>query len=289
MGFLKNLEYRFRLKRYSRQAWQYVLNNPRAFDDLEKVCLFIGYQRSSHSLMGSILDAHPEAVVAHELDALTYVKEGFSREQLFALMLQNSQHHGRKGREQTGYSYQVPNQYQGTCNKLRVIGDKRGNRTSQWLRTNPELLGELKQLIGLPLHFVHVTRNPFDNIATMAKRDRRVKGNTAKITEGILEHAKNEYIRTSQVIERVRNQLDDGEFFTMHIEDFLAYPGHYLRELMDFLDLPVTEQYLADAQRILFSQPRKSRFSISWPTHMIEEVEQYVQTFYCLRDYHFND
>lgn len=287
MGWLKNLEYRFRLKRYSRQAWQQLRANPGLFDDLEKVCLFIGYQRSSHSLLGSIIDAHSEAVVAHELDAMTYVKEGFTRDQIFAMMLQNSQYNARKGREQTGYSYQVPNQNQGTYRKLRVIGDKRGNRTSQWLRKYPDLLWQMKELIGLPVKFIHVTRNPYDNIATMAKRDKRVKGKVSKINEGILRHAKDEYLRTSEVIEHVRTQLGDSEFFTMHIEDFLADPDHYLTQLLNFLDLPVTDDYLKDSKSILFKRPKQTRYDITWPSHMVEEIEQYISTFYCLRDYSF--
>ncbi len=287
MGWFKNLEYRFRLKRYSRQAWQQLRANPGLFDDLEKVCLFIGYQRSSHSLLGSIIDAHFEAVIAHELDAMTYVKEGFTREQLFAMMLQNSQHNAREGREQTGYSYQVPNQNQGTYRKLRVIGDKRGNRTSQWLRKHPDLLWQMKELMGLPVKFVHVTRNPYDNIATMAKRDKRVKGKVSKINEGILRHAKDEYLRTSEVIEHVRTQLGESEFFTMHIEDFLADPDHYMRQLLNFLDLPVTDDYLKDSKSILFSKPKQTRYDITWPSHIVEEIEQYIGTFYCLRDYSF--
>ena len=287
MGLLKKLEYRFRIKRYYRQSMRHVLNNPGLFDDVERVCLFIGYQRSSHSLVGSILDAHPEAAIAHELDAMTYLKEGFSREQLFSMMLRNSQYHGQKGREQTGYSYQVPNQYQGTFRKLRVIGDKRGNRTSQWLKTHPDLLWQFKNLVQCPVHFVHVTRNPFDNIATMAKRDKRVKGDVRKINEGILQHAKDEYLKTSKVIEQVRNQLNDEEFFTMHIEDFLENPDHYLRELLQFLGLPVIEDYLKDSQSILFSKPKQTRYDFTWPRHIADEVAQYASTFYCLRDYSF--
>ena len=38
----------------------------RVFDDVEAFCVFIGYTRSGHSLVGSILDAHDEAVIAHE-------------------------------------------------------------------------------------------------------------------------------------------------------------------------------------------------------------------------------
>ena len=37
---------------------------------VEAFCIFIGYPRSGHSLLGSLLDAHPEMVIAHELDVL---------------------------------------------------------------------------------------------------------------------------------------------------------------------------------------------------------------------------
>ena len=43
-------------------------------DDVKTLCLFIGYQRSGHSLVGSLLDAHPRMAIAHELDALFYLK-----------------------------------------------------------------------------------------------------------------------------------------------------------------------------------------------------------------------
>ena len=32
--------------------------------------MFIGYPRSSHSLVGAILDAHPEIIIPHEFDVI---------------------------------------------------------------------------------------------------------------------------------------------------------------------------------------------------------------------------
>src|SRR5687767_7508658 len=45
---------------------------------------FVGYPRSGHSLVGSLLDAHPDMAIAHEMDALRFVR-GYSRNQLFHL------------------------------------------------------------------------------------------------------------------------------------------------------------------------------------------------------------
>lgn len=41
--------------------------------DLSKIhtfVLFVGYPRSGHSLIGSIMDAHPNVIIAHEVKQL---------------------------------------------------------------------------------------------------------------------------------------------------------------------------------------------------------------------------
>jgi len=50
-----------------------------------------------------------------------------------------------------------------------VIGDKKGGVTSEIL-IDPNNMSKLKaigQIVQVPIKFIHVTRNPFDNIATM--------------------------------------------------------------------------------------------------------------------------
>ena len=42
----------------------------RLYDGVETFVLFIGYPRSSHSLVGALLDAHPEIIIPHEYDVL---------------------------------------------------------------------------------------------------------------------------------------------------------------------------------------------------------------------------
>ena len=55
----------------------------------------------------------------------------------------------------------------------QVIGDKKGTATSQKL-TNPrnlKLLDEIQATLKTQLKFIHVIRNPFDNIATKLLRN----------------------------------------------------------------------------------------------------------------------
>ena len=86
-------------------VWAYLASYPggkknrELFDDIETYCMFIGYPRSGHSLIGSLLDAHPNAIVAHELDALRFVGAGFGKHQLYELLLDNSRRYAQRGRE----------------------------------------------------------------------------------------------------------------------------------------------------------------------------------------------
>ena len=41
--------------------------NRELLDNTETYCMFLGYQRSGHSLIGALLNAHPGTVIAHDL------------------------------------------------------------------------------------------------------------------------------------------------------------------------------------------------------------------------------
>ena len=55
---------------------------------------------------------------------------------------------------------------------LKVIGDKKGGKTAAILqdRRKMNVLEEIHQVVQVPMKFIHVIRNPFDNISTMVLR-----------------------------------------------------------------------------------------------------------------------
>jgi hypothetical protein len=84
-----------------------------ALRDVRTYLLFIGHGRSGHSIVGSLLDAHPEAIVSDELDAAHYVARGFARDQVLALSVAKSRRQAEGERRKAGrggrtYSYLVP-------------------------------------------------------------------------------------------------------------------------------------------------------------------------------------
>ena len=58
------------------------------------------------------------------------------------------------------------------CVYCQVIGDKMGGVTSRTIANpdNENILEQLSEVVKVPIKFIHVTRNPFDNIATIMLR-----------------------------------------------------------------------------------------------------------------------
>ena len=97
--------------------------------------MFIGYQRSSHSLVGAILDAHPEIIIPHEYGLMSKVRKYLSPElkqdnlqryalfsALHKLSLNQAQFGIRASANSTklgknAYTYHVPGLWQGDYQK----------------------------------------------------------------------------------------------------------------------------------------------------------------------------
>ena len=153
------------------------------FQDVESFCLFVGYTRSGHSIVGTLLDAHPEAAIAHEQPLFspsmraptTGSVQHRTRDLLFAKLLQDTHYRvelGRRGSRRTADNPMplVPGGSHGTTTRLRVIGTKRGQEAPVAWKMNHAILDELRDFVGVPLRLLHVYRNPWDNVASMMRQ-----------------------------------------------------------------------------------------------------------------------
>ncbi len=257
-------------------AHYYGWRDRRHFDELETYCLFLGYPRSGHSIVGSLLDAHPEIVVAQELAALKYLWAGFSARQLYHLLLRNSRRHAQKGRSSKEYSYVVPGQWQGRCRRLRVIGDKKGGGSVWTLQVLPDLLERLYQTVSLDIRFIHVTRNPFDNISTISRRHRLS-----------LEQSIDYYFSLCETIARLKTRIPTGSLIDIRHEDFVADPWARMSELCGFLGVEASGEYLHDCSGIVNAKPNRSRSRCDWSRTAIAEVEARAGRFSFLEGYSY--
>ncbi|MGH8824410.1 MAG: sulfotransferase [Jiangellaceae bacterium] len=240
--------------------------------------LFIGHPRSGHSLVGSLLDAHPEMAVAHELDALDFVAAGYGRDQLFSLVLDHTRHNAQAGRKSWGYSYAVPGQWQGRYRRLEVVGDKRGRKTTARLRSHPELLDRLTETVQVPVKVVQVVRNPYDNIATMYARG-----------HAPLEHQIELYFTLSDTTDSISGRLEDSRFHRLHLEDLVADAKGELAALCDFLDVSAEPDYLGACASIVFPSAHTTRSTAPWTPELLGTVARQSADHPWLGRYRFDE
>jgi len=240
--------------------------------------MFLGHGRSGHSLVGALLNAHPDAVIAHELDAFFYLRHGISRDQLYALILErDSWFTQQSGSQWTEYNYAVPHQWQGRFQTLRIIGDKKGGKSSERLRERPELFPKLRRLVKVPMRIVQVIRNPYDNITTMSRRSGRP-----------LELSLEKYFRTCETNQQIMAQCEPSEVITLRHEDVIVDPKKELRKLWQFFKLPCSEDYLKDCASIIYSSPSKTRLKGEWTESLKARVQEEIKRYDFLDGYTFD-
>jgi hypothetical protein len=249
---------------------------PARFDDLACYCSFIGYPRSGHSLVASILDAHPEAVFAHRLDALRYFAVS-PPEVVLQMIVRNAERFASNGRRLTAYSYPVAGQWQGRSRRLRVIGDQEAKWTTIRLSADPHLLRKVTDRYPARLRFVHVVRNPFDNIATLATRTQRP-----------LAHAAKDYFRLCDGVRRIK-AVHGGDVLDVYHEDMIANPPGQIARLCDFVGLDASPEYVAAASALIHEAPNRTRHSRAWTSDLIEGVTARAAGFNHLSRYSFSN
>lgn len=243
------------------------------FAGVERFCLFIGHPRSGHSIVGTMLEAHPDAVIAHELDAPPLILAGCDRDRLYARIVARSRWFHLRG-SRTNYDYRVPGQWQGRYRTLRVIGDKRGGAVTRALGAHPDLLERTRALTGVPLRLIHVVRDPLDNVAAIA----RWHGMT-------LDDAAHSYFAHCDTLARSTHLWSPEELLTVKHEDFVGDPDATLRALCAFLELSPEPGWLASCRAVVFPQPTRSGRRVTWPDGLAESIAERASRYAFLASY----
>jgi hypothetical protein len=271
------LAWRFAVSLVDALRWRSALRGVRTY------CLFLGHGRSGHSVVGSLIDAHPEAIVSDELDALRYVAAGFRRDQVLALSLERSARQARGMRRKLGRggrttSYFVPGWTNGRFERLRVVGDTRAGGSVHRLAADASLLDRIdRRMHGLAVRYLHVIRNPYDNISTMTVR----RGRT-------LDDAIAAYFADCATLLQLRERIGRGRLHDLRHEDLIADPRGSLRDVCRFLGLDAPDDYLDACAGILFTSPSRSRSTIEWSPDRVARVAREMERYDFLAGYSFD-
>jgi len=249
--------------------------------------LFLGDGRTGSALTGSLIDAHPDACVALEENALDHVTEDVARDALFERLAANSARH-RKLRW-IGYSYRVPGQSQGRSEAPRVIGDKPAGIQTVRLVEEPELWRRLYDLVEVRVKAIHSVRNPYDVIATRFRWKSRNATLDAGARAALLDWLIDDHFRICEAAARFARG-HAGVVDVLHVahEPFVADPVAMLRRVCDFLGLPATADYLQDCSRVVAPSPRRSRSEVEWTEPQLREVARRAAAFAFLDGYSFD-
>ena len=273
---------------------------------VDRFVFFVGYARSGHSIIASMLDAHPNVVIAHEYAIFSRWSnhpDMYTNKTILLNTLYNSSRYSvqaglrraQAGIKRKGYSLAIPGWYQGTYEgTINVIGDKAGGMTAQVYRNSRKdfqtVYKQLQATVLVPLHAIHVVRNPYDNIATMLLYNEHVKQSVNLTHKYRNEEALGMQIKAyfSQVqsvlemIEKVR--LND---ITIHHGEFVANPKGIMRRLCLELFIPCSERYLHMVAENTFTSESRSRHLVEWTPDLLSVVEQNIAKYPLLKRYTF--
>jgi SAM-dependent methyltransferase len=235
-----------------------VLLRSSKFGRVNRFVSFLSFSGCGHSLVSSLLDAHKNIIISREQKSLQRLyNQHYTKEQLFSAIAESSASYTIRGRPHKGSNthHLVLDQYNGMAADTRVIGDKSGFDTVKSCQDTKFLEGVTKKL-DMPIDFIKVTRNPFDQVAHMRKfctqfplRDivRRV---TARI----------------ELTENATKVAEDFgcRVFKVRLEDFVDDPGLWLNEMLMFLGLLPYEHYIQDCKRVVNPSLVNEKDDVEW-------------------------
>lgn len=277
-------------------------------ENVERFVLFIGYPRSGHSIIGTMMDSHPNMVIANEFPLTRSLmspalRNTVTKQGLFNALYLNSRaemvygERGEDGLERKGYLLTMNSSWQGNFSKLRIIGNKEGGATSKHYHAHPsEVISAYKWLqneIGIPIHVLHVVRNPYDMVAThtlYVAGDNGHKYNaskTKKLNKPLLveEVIKQFFFRAKAVASMI--QVLNLTVLQLRHEDMVNKPKHTISQVCNFLQVDCSEDYLEACTAKTYRTVSKTRNLVMWTKHLRDRIDSGIKQFYFFNKYTF--
>ena len=282
---------------------------------VEKFIFFVGYARSGHSIIGSILDAHPNVVIAHEYNLFeklpliiarnsTRGQTNFTEavKQLYNQLYQNSYKNvnGIRSRNAKGYNLTLNGTWQGRYkDQVLVIGDKKGGGSTRLYAENStefqRLYNKLLEMIQIPVVIIHCVRNPFDIIST--KLLYRVKfrqearlNRTAKFRNKtlLLEYIESTFKQADSVSSMTNCVFNKSMVLEVHNHELVSDAEKTMHKLCQFLGVVCSPNYVRSCARKVFPKVSRTRFAVDWPEDLKLKVERRLDDYPFFKRYSFN-
>lgn len=292
-----------------RREAQEVMARPGPRPDPEVFVQFAGFPRSGHSVLGSILDAHPDALLAHELDAMGLLRAGVPLPEILALVRANTEAFERHGRWWNGFRHAVPGAAGGASARPLVMGDKKGDWALRHHMAEPGLLDALRRALGgRRAAWIAVVRDPYDNVATLSLRrghrydrarieapsEARFAVRLAKLRdrEGVacrvLPEMVEDYAALCAGLADLKARTDPADWHELRHDRLRVDPEGTVAGLLRFLGLGEACGFAARAAAVVRREPSRTRDAIDWPPEARRAVDALVERHDFLRGFAFD-
>lgn len=292
---------------------------PKVLNEIRGFVFFIGYARSGHSILGSIMDAHPHVVISNEFfifkkfPELNRVPDNSWRDNLFNLVYQKSFRDLVRSREndRKGYTLTIEGLWQGRYeDHIEVIGDKSGGMTTLFYRANRTNFmhnyKKLKKMISVPIKIIHAVRNPYDIISTKiiagSTRNFRSVANRSSLDNDSgrwsnfdkldvevdrIQRVTYALFRQIKAVKELIEVFGIENVHNVHNCDLVNDPIGTISSIFDFIGVNMTEHFLRTCASKVFKSVSRSRDLINWTSQQREVVEKNMRKYEVLSRYSF--
>jgi hypothetical protein len=136
----------------------------------------------------------------------------------------------------------------------------------------------LKQTVPNPVRFIHIVRNPYDNIATLALKDTHDLASAIQF-----------YFQLCQVNEKISRQAGFANVLTLKHEDVIANPEDVLTSICNFFDQPAETDWLTSCTGIIADRPSRSREKINWIPEAVQTIKTNIRNYGFLDGYSYEN
>ena len=268
--------------------------NDSDIDGLQSFLFFIGWPRSCHSVIGSMLDAHPNIIVAHEFFLFKKIRKDEQlrdRNKLFNELYSNSYRNAINGWRSDkntikGYNFRMAGSWQGQFSKLKVIGDKSGGDSVAQFRTGGrEFYEQFKKDVKLPIKILQVIRNPFDAIATDVlyhatdHHGKFAATPTNKYTDfKSLKNIIRNFIRLTNTLISMETDLNQSPH-QVYCDDLVADPIKTISGICDYLEVECSAEYLQMCADKTYKKVSMSRDLVTWDPKTLPSLMKDLEKF----------
>ena len=281
-----------------------------SLENIEVMLLTIGFNRSGSSLLGFLLTAHPNMVIADEPTVRSRLMKRRGGLIKYYGDLKNINEAKRPKiqilykadlQEMIDYIISVDHvrwqhgkiEAQQTRSPIASFTVKRDQR---YIHVPNQYQGRFKQLkvIGVKLSLLNTIILLEDNILENFKRKLEKSKITLKFifmvrnpydivaTIKRIRPDKNSYSIVMNACERnmrILKQIDTREIFISRHEDMVKEPSEQLTKLCDFLQVPIPTGYLEDCASQIAEECYRSRFEYDWPKDEKEGVASLIKKY----------